>query len=161
MPNSLGLRLLLITSVLLLPTIVVAQCRPYGTSAFRSPVTVAPGLAAYPIFSNLTTPRGIAFDGAGNLLVIERGLGVTAFTEDDPACAGWLRTVVIASANFTQGIQVDDATLYVSTSGQVIKYAYNTTTRTVSGVPTVVVSGIPANGGEYSAFRLITSSLQP
>lgn len=123
-----------------------AQCTPHGTLAFRSPVTAAPGLAATPIFANLTTPRGITFDAAGSLLVVERGLGVTAFTPHAPACDGWFRSVVLANAALTQGIQVDGARLYVSTSGAVLRYAYDAATRTVSGTPTVVVDGIPPDG---------------
>lgn len=70
-----------------------AQCISHNTLSFRSPVTVAPGLTAAPIFNNLTAPRGIALDSQQNLLVVERGLGVTAFTSSEPSCDGWLRTV--------------------------------------------------------------------
>lgn len=126
-----------------------AQCTPRNSITFRSPVTVAQGLAATLIFNNLTTPRGITFDSHQNLLVVERGLGVTAFTSSDPSCDGWLRTVVIPNAGFTQGIQVDGAALYVSTSGQVLRYAYDAATRTISGSPVVIIDGIPPDGGEY------------
>ena len=126
-----------------------AQCTPHNTLTFRSPVTAAAGLAATPIFANLTTPRGIAFDGHQNLLVVERGLGVTAFTENEPGCDGWFRSVVVQNANFTQGIQVDAAGgwLYVSTSGEVLKFAYDATSRQVHGTPQVIVNGIPPDGG--------------
>ncbi|EEB88093.1 hypothetical protein MPER_14274, partial [Moniliophthora perniciosa FA553] len=39
-----------------------------------------PGLTAGVVFSNLTAPRGITFDSEGNLLVVERGFGVTALS---------------------------------------------------------------------------------
>lgn len=131
-------------------SLVSAQCTPHNSLAFRSPVTPAPGLSATPIFANLTTPRGIAFDAQQNLLVIERGLGVTAFTDKQPGCDGWFRSVVLPNAALTQGIQVDGGRglLYVSTSGEVLRYQYNSTTRTVSGEAEVIVNNIPPDGGE-------------
>ncbi|EKM48709.1 uncharacterized protein PHACADRAFT_108421 [Phanerochaete carnosa HHB-10118-sp] len=127
-------------------TLVHAQCTPHGALAFRSPVTTASGLATTPIFAGLVTPRGIVFDGAGALLVVERGLGVTAFVEDAPGCDGWLRSVVLQNANLTQGIQVDGARLYVSTSGEVLRFAYDTAARRVTGEPEVIVDGVPPDG---------------
>jgi hypothetical protein len=131
-------------------TLAAAQCQPHNSLSFRSPVTVASGLAATPIFANLTTPRGIAFDSQGSLLVIERGLGVTAFTEHDPSCNGWLRSVVVTNGTLTQGIQVDGNNLYVSSAGQVLRYNYNPSTRSIFGSPTIVIDRIPATGGTYS-----------
>ncbi|KAF8529670.1 hypothetical protein BU17DRAFT_36439 [Hysterangium stoloniferum] len=112
---------------------------------FENPVTVASGFDAHILFSNLTTPRGIAFDSVGNLLVVERGFGITAFTEARNG-SGWERTVVIASPNFTQGIQVDDNRLYVSTAGQALVYNYNAAAKTVEENPAIVVNGIPPDG---------------
>lgn len=135
-------------ALLIAPAPSAAQCQPYGTLAFRSPVAAAPGLVATALVANLTLPRGIALDRRGTVLVIERGLGVSALTENDPSCAGWLRTLVVANANLTQGIQVHGTDLYVSTPGEVLRYAYDATTRTVAGVPVVIVTGIPPDGGE-------------
>lgn len=141
--QTLGLFSLIATLVLL----ASAQCTPHDTLTFLSPVTVGRGLVAVPIFANLTTPRGITFDPRQNLLVVERGLGITAFTSGDPSCNGWLRTIVIENANFTQGIQIDGNALYVSTSGQVLRYAYDASARAVSGSPVIIVDGIPPDGG--------------
>jgi glucose/arabinose dehydrogenase len=125
------------------------QCTPHGSLAFRSPVTVAHGLRASVISANLTTPRGIALDALENVLVIERGLGVTAFTEHDPSCNGWLRTIVVQNANLTQGIQVYQDALYVSTPGEVLKYTYDVHTRSVTGGPVTLITGIPPDGGTF------------
>lgn len=129
--------------------LVAAQCTPHRTLTFRSPVTAAAGLAAHPIFANLSTPRGVAFDSHQNLLVVERGLGLTAFTEKEPGCDGWFRSVVVQNANFTQGVQVDvvDGWVYVSTSGEVLRYLYDATSRQVRGEAQVIVNGIPPDGG--------------
>ena len=133
-----------------------AQCVPHGSLAFRSPVSIAAGLNASVVAANLTTPRGIALDSLDNVLVIERGLGVTAFTENDPSCNGWLRTVVVQNPNLTQGIQVHGNSLYVSTSGEVLEYEYNPEGRNVSGTPATLINGIPQDGGVFSQHcRLI------
>lgn len=104
-------------------------------------------LSAVPISGNLTKPRGIAIDSSQTILVIERGLGVTAFTDKDSGCNGWLRSLVLQNASLTEGIQVSDHSLYVSTAGEVLRYAYSPERRNISGPPTVLIDGIPPNRG--------------
>lgn len=130
-------------------TLIAAQCTPHNSLVFRSPVTTAQGLNAAVIAANLTTPRGIAIDSSQTILVIERGLGVTAFTENDLSCDGWLRSIVIEDAGLTQGIQVHGRSLYVSSSAEVQRYAYDPDSRTVSGEPTILINGIPPDGGTH------------
>ncbi|KAF5369181.1 hypothetical protein D9615_009981 [Tricholomella constricta] len=109
----------------------VATFQPSGVP-FMSPVTVAAGFSANVAFSNLTAPRGVAFDAEQNLLVVERGYGVTAFTRNP---------------DLTHGIEVDGKTLYVSTAKAVIAYEYDPSTKSVSGLPPyIVVDGLPADG---------------
>ncbi|KAF7430434.1 hypothetical protein PC9H_006141 [Pleurotus ostreatus] len=128
-----------------LAALCAATFQPIG-APFLSPVTTAPGFAAQVIFSNLTAPRGIAFDDQDNLLVVERGLGVTAFTKTTQGGAsGWERTVVISDPGFTHAIEVDGSSLFVSTASEVRLYKYDSATKTVSG-STVVVNGLPADG---------------
>lgn len=113
---------------------------------FKFPVTVADGFVAHLAFSNLTTPRGITFDENGSVLVVERGLGVTVFSEAHNR-SGWERGVLISNPNFTQGIQVEGRRLYVSTAGEVLLYEYDATSKTVQGEPITVVNQIPPDGG--------------
>ncbi|GJJ15126.1 hypothetical protein Clacol_009401 [Clathrus columnatus] len=100
---------------------------------FLNPVVTAPGFPAQVLFSNLTTPRGITFDDVGNLLVVERGLGVTAFTEVRNK-SGWERTII------------DGNKLYVSTAGQVLLYDYDAQQKSITGVPTIIIDDIPPDG---------------
>lgn len=123
--------------------------QPLGVP-FLNPVVTAPGFTAQVLFSNLTTPRGITFDSAGNLLVVERGFGVTAFVEAQNR-TGWERTIVISNPNFTQGIQVDGSNLYVSTAGEVLLYNYDPAQKSVIGNPMTIINDIPPDGG--SAVR--------
>ncbi|KAJ7146382.1 hypothetical protein C8R44DRAFT_864153 [Mycena epipterygia] len=117
---------------------------------FKSPITTAPGFSSRVLFSNLTSPRGITLDGEENILVVERGFGVTAFS---PTTGGWERQVVIANPNFTQGIQIDGDVLYVSTASDVLAYSYDALQKSV-GSPWVVVTGLPPDG------ELTTHTLQ-
>lgn len=77
-----------------------ATFQPSGIP-FKGPVVTPAGLSASVVFSNLTTPRGIAFDELGNLLVVERGLGISVLTEVQ---GGWEREIVVNNTDFTHGI---------------------------------------------------------
>lgn len=127
-----------------------AQCLAsfqHSGAPFKAPVNISHGFTAHVIFSNLTTPRGITIDSSQNILVVERGLGVTAFSPS-LTLAGWDRTVVIQNTLLTQGIQVDGEKLYVSTAGDVLLYNYNSDTKSVSSsTPVTLITGVPPDGG--------------
>lgn len=59
----------------------LAQSCPSLTASYPAP-SVADGYEARLVTQNLEKPRGIIFDNKGNLLVVERGVGVTTFTVD-------------------------------------------------------------------------------
>lgn len=59
----------------------LAQSCPSLTTNHPAP-SVANGYEARLIAQGLQKPRGIIFDNKGNLLVVERGTGVTSFTVD-------------------------------------------------------------------------------
>ncbi|XP_006462984.1 hypothetical protein AGABI2DRAFT_224678 [Agaricus bisporus var. bisporus H97] len=133
-----------------LPVFILAQIQSDGAN-FLSPVTVAPGLDASVIFSNLTSPRGVAIDSQQNLLVVERGVGVSAFTR---VSAGWSRTVVIKNDQLTHGIQIDSSTLYVSTASEVLAYSYDPATQVASSQGSALIANLPPDG------ELTTHTLQ-
>ena len=128
---------------------VAAQCLPSSTAQFANLPTTALGPRAQLVFGNLSTPRGIAFDDADSLLVVERGVGVSAFvSRNDSTCKGFERSLVVNNSGLTHGIEIKGSELYVSTQLQVLLYQYNSQTRTVSdGVPKVIVVGLPSDGG--------------
>jgi hypothetical protein len=149
------------TTFLLIATSLWSSCNAATTfqadgAPFKAPVTTAPGFSARVLFSNLTTPRGITRDAEENILVVERGFGVTAFSS---TTGGWERQVVISNPNFTQGIQIDGDILYVSTAADVLLYHYDAVTKSV-GVPSVVVSGLPPDGGKSSSFFMTRPCLR-
>jgi 6-phosphogluconolactonase (cycloisomerase 2 family) len=68
---------------------------------------VAPGFAARIVASGLKGPRGIIFDTAGNLLVIEKGKGVTAFTLNDAGgCLTVKSTAVVVQDSSVRAVRV-------------------------------------------------------
>jgi hypothetical protein len=132
--------------LLSLPQFILGQIQTNGAN-FLSPVKVAPGLAASVIFSNLTDPRGIVADSQSNLLVVERGLGVSLFTKALIPAAGWNRTLIIKNDQLTHGIQVDGNRLYVSTASEVLTYSYDPATAIASSLGSVLITGLPPDGG--------------
>ncbi|GLB39996.1 putative pyrroloquinoline quinone binding [Lyophyllum shimeji] len=131
-----------------------AQFQPIG-APFKSPVTVASGLSARVIYTNLTALGAIAFDAEQNLLAVELGVGVSAFTPVTSPSPGWVRNIVIKNPDASYGIEVDGPRLYVSTGKDVLLYAYDaSTTSIVSGfTPYPVVDGIPSDG-EFSSHPI-------
>lgn len=124
---------------------------------FKGTVTTPSGLSAFVVFSNLTTPRGIAFDELGNLLVVERGLGISVLTEVQ---GGWERELVINNTDFTHGIVVDGGRIFASTATTIITHFWDPETRTLTDA-FPAVTGLPGDGGTcvstlFSMHPLIT-----
>jgi glucose/arabinose dehydrogenase len=74
----------------------VAQSCPSLTANYPAP-SVASGYEARLVAQNLNKPRGLAFDNKGNLLVVERERGISAFkVESSDSCVSLKdkRTVV-------------------------------------------------------------------
>lgn len=59
----------------------IAQSCPSLTATYPTP-SVAAGYEARLIAQGLQKPRGIIFDNKNNLLVVERGVGITSFQVD-------------------------------------------------------------------------------
>lgn len=139
---------LVLLALISFASLVSSQCQPSNAS-FLFPPTTAPGLTAQLVFSNLSTPRGITFDALNSLLVVERGVGVSAFVgRNDSSCIGYQRELVLDNSGLTHGIEIDGEELYVSTQLQVLLYQYDAHTRSVSpGAPKVIVDGLPSDGG--------------
>lgn len=139
---------LVLPALISFASLVSSQCQP-SNATFLFPPTIAPGLTAQLVFSNLSTPRGITFDALNTLLVVERGVGVSSFVgRNDSSCNGFQRELVLDNAGLTHGIEIDGEELYVSTQLQVLLYRYDAHTRSASpGAPKVIVDGLPSDGG--------------
>lgn len=80
--------------LLLFPTIVLtatttSTCTLSASTTVPAP-SVAAGFSVHLVATNLTAPRGIAFDSEGHLLVVQQNVGVEALTLSDGggSCVG-------------------------------------------------------------------------
>ncbi|PGG98607.1 hypothetical protein AJ79_08811 [Helicocarpus griseus UAMH5409] len=113
----------------------------------RFPGATADGWGSVKVLGGLTSPRGITFDTAGNLLIVENGKGITGHRLDENGCVASSSTV-IQQNNLNHGIQIspDGNTLYASSATTVWSWAYNPETMTVSGNPTTLITGMLGQG---------------
>ncbi|KAF2441767.1 iron reductase domain protein [Karstenula rhodostoma CBS 690.94] len=118
-----------------------------GVSTFHSPILTANGWKAVKVAGNMVQPRGLVFDTAGRLLVIQNGLGITAHTIGNDGCFTSEKTV-IAQRNLNHGIVLsqDGKTLYASSATQVYAWDYDTSTISVGNSSRIIISGMDNKG---------------
>lgn len=97
-----------------------------GAPAPAYPLRVASGWSAMPVLGSLTRPRGVAVDTKGNLLVLERGKGITAHTVDGAGCVEKSK-VVVDDPNLNHGIAVHEGgkKLFASTPDVAYEWDYD------------------------------------
>lgn len=127
-----------------------------GVPAAQYPSEVASGWAAVKIKGGMITARGIVFDTAGNLLIVESGKGITAHTlaSDGSGCIASSKTL-IKQNNLNHGIYLNDTTLYASSMTTVWKWTYDPKAVAVGSNKTVVVTGM-YNGGHPTRSLIIS-----
>ncbi|CAI6337989.1 unnamed protein product [Periconia digitata] len=118
-----------------------------SVSDFHSPLNTASGWKAVKVAGDLIQPRGLVFDTAGHLLVVQNGLGITAHTIGPDGCFTSTSTV-IAQRNVNHGIVLskDGKTLYASSATQVFAWDYDAKTATVGATSRIVISGMDNKG---------------
>lgn len=126
-------------------TTIPASCGDVAKLAF--PVNTAKGWRATKVAGGLTQPRGLILDTAGNLLVIENGLGISAHKIGPDGCLTSSKTV-LTQRNLNHGIVLsqDGKTLYASSATSVFAWSYDATTMTVSENATTIITGMNSNG---------------
>lgn len=119
------------------------------------PWSLASGWKAVKVIGGITGARGIVRDSAGNLLVVQSGIGISAFTVSSNGCVASSKTLVtMSSLNHGIYLSPDSKTLYASSLTTVYKWAYDPSSLSVSGSPTTVVNGMN-NGGHPSRTLVI------
>jgi len=63
------------------------------------------GFQVVPVLGRLTQPRGIAVDTVGNLLVVQRGMGISGHALDANGCVSSTKTIV-SDTGLNHGIDV-------------------------------------------------------
>jgi len=82
-----------------------------GAPAPITSVVAASGYKFAPIIGNLTTPRGIAVDSKGSVLVVQSGLGLSGHAVDANGCVTSSK-IIISDTSLTHGIDVYNKKLY-------------------------------------------------
>ena len=144
-PTTLSTSVIATTSPAPVQTGMPVTCS--GVPGFHSPVRTAAGWRAVKVAGGLTQPRGVAFDTAGNLLVIQNGLGITAHKIGHDGCLTSSKTI-ISARNLNHGIAIskDGKTLFASSATTVFAWDYDSATLTVGATSRSVVIGMDNRG---------------
>ncbi|KAF1830675.1 cellobiose dehydrogenase-like protein [Decorospora gaudefroyi] len=124
---------------------VPVACADVSELAF--PVNTAKGWRATKVAGGLAQPRGLIFDTAGNLLLVQNSLGITVHKIASNGCLASSKTL-IAQRNLNHGIVLshDGKTLYASSATSVYAWAYDPATMTVSANSTTILRGMDSRG---------------
>ncbi|EHA51243.1 hypothetical protein MGG_09782 [Pyricularia oryzae 70-15] len=142
----------------------LAQCQ--GTSPTpRWNIQMESGYKSKLLLTGLSTPRGVDFDRQGNLLIVERGRGISyvKLTEaaDGSVCVQE-KKLLINDAQLNHGIAMspDGNMLYVSSTENVYQYVYDGVAGTATGRKTLV-TGMTVPGTTHPTRSLLVSRADP
>lgn len=99
-----------------------------GAPAPITSVVAASGYKFAPIIGNLTTPRGIAVDSKGSVLVVQSGLGLSGHAVDANGCVTSSK-IIISDTSLTHGIDVYNKKLYARYNSVSIRIYITTYTK--------------------------------
>ncbi|KAJ9652891.1 hypothetical protein H2198_007893 [Neophaeococcomyces mojaviensis] len=124
--------------------------------------SVASGYALQVVATGLSRPRGIAFDSAGHLLVVEQGTGTISshVLNEANGCVtiGSSSTVVQAGLALNHGIQINGTTLYASNPQSVYSWTYDPASGNVSNQQELINN---MNNSDHSTRTLLVSQQMP
>ncbi|KAI0173093.1 soluble quino protein glucose dehydrogenase [Hypoxylon sp. FL1284] len=128
----------------------------------KTGLKVAEGYKAEVILNGLKSPRGLAFDSSGALLISEQaggGIRWVSLTENgDSVCVAESKQLVPdGTLNHGVALTGDGKTLFVSNSTAVMAYPYDVEAATV-GEPKIVIDGM-RRGGHSTRTLLIPGSV--
>ncbi|TFK28294.1 hypothetical protein FA15DRAFT_701183 [Coprinopsis marcescibilis] len=127
--------------VLILQVLGVAGQTPINCAGAPAPsyaMTVAAGWQSTPVLGRLRSPRGITADSRGNLLVLQRGLGVTGHQVDANGCVVGTSKTIVADTRLNHAIDVVGNKLFASTPDIAYSWDYNPETMTATNMKTLV-----------------------
>jgi hypothetical protein len=100
------------------------------------------------IYNGLTTPRGLRWIN-DTLVVVESGVGLTALRENQSGCnGGWTKSSLVSNNQLNHGLAMNGTYIYASTPDIVYRYTWNPSTRTITGSPVTLVTGIDLASGK-------------
>ncbi|KAF8458524.1 hypothetical protein BDZ91DRAFT_666010 [Kalaharituber pfeilii] len=114
-------------------------------------IVLADGWNTQLVANDLTGPRGMVLDTEGNLLVLDRGIGVVSYeieAADNVAACLVEKKTVVADENLNHGIALshNGTTLYVSSRNDVYAYQYDPSTRSIVSSSTIIVTNMDNSG---------------
>ena len=114
------------------------------TSAF--PLEAAEGWSFVKLAGDLSTPRGIAVDSLGSLLLVEVGRGLSVHTFGEDGCIAGSK-LLIDRPGLTHSVELTPGgtTLYVSSIDTAWRYTYDPETQSVSNEEIVVANMFPSS----------------
>lgn len=130
-----------------------------GVPDMQFPHSVADGWNFTKVADGLTSPRTTIFDQAGNLLVLEAGMGISVHTFGPDGCLSSSETA-LENRNLNHGLTLapDGKTLYASSMTTAWRWTWDPVTRQVSD-QTVVLTGM--NNGGHSTRSIYVAPNHP
>lgn len=132
---------------------IPASCPGVPSAKYEG--VVASGWRATKVKGGMGAARGVIFDTAGNILVVESGKGITAHTVGSDGCITSSKTI-IPQRSVSHGIALDanGTTLYASSMTSVWSWTYDSKTSAVVGGSKMIISGM-SNSGHPSRTLVI------
>ncbi len=140
--------LVIVLATLALLTTVRAQCQSSNSLSWSHPPKFIDGIHGTVIYNGLNIPRGLRYDGAGHLLVIETSKGIVALFENSDGCSGWTKRVVVEDGSLNHGIAINGTALYASAPEYVYSWTYDPQALTAFNKQTIV--NIPSGSSSVS-----------
>ncbi|KAG4430237.1 hypothetical protein IFR05_014279 [Cadophora sp. M221] len=133
---------------------VPASCP--GVPAAKYEGVVASGWRATKVKGGMGAARGVIFDTAGNILIVESGKGITAHTVGNDGCITSSKTI-IPQRSLSHGIALgaNGTILYASSMTTVWNWTYDPKTSAVLGGSKMIISGM-SNSGHPSRTLMIS-----
>ncbi|QIX02148.1 hypothetical protein AMS68_007665 [Peltaster fructicola] len=134
-----------------------SSCSATLTASYAAP-SVASGYTAMLVAQNLTKPRGIKFDSAGNLLVVEQNVGISVLTPNSGDCPGFSsRKRIITDSTLNHGIEVKHNSsgdwLLASSTEAVYLWNYSPSSQSNTSAPQTIVSNM--TGTDHTTRTLL------
>jgi len=142
----------MILIVLALLTTVRAQCQSSNSLSWSHPPKFVDGIHGTVIYNGLHSPRGLRYDGAGHLLVVEPTKGIVSLSENSDGCSGWTKSVVVEDGTLNHGIVVNGTALYASAPEYIYSWTYDPQALAVFNKQTVVK--VPSGASSASQLTI-------
>lgn len=129
------------------PTSTAMPTACAGVAAPRFSSLTAAGWRAVKVAGDVTQPRSVILDPAGNLLMIQNGKGITASTIGPDGCLASTRTI-LTQRNLNHGLALsaDGKTIYASSATSVWAWDYDAKNMTVGSTSKTIVVGMDSRG---------------